>query len=340
MLKVFERAMRQSRPGRAARWAFRRLTGSDRPLDQQETEAVSLQDAHEPTIELERMRPSYPDLFVPPRSRADDAAAICEIARMARTASPRFDHWRKIAGNDMVGHRKTWEIAYILAALDEHGMIAEGKRGLGFAVGQEPLSSVLAARGCSIVATDLASDDSRIQHWEESQQWAGGAASLYKPDIVDRETFDRNVSHRAVDMNRIPEDLSGFDFTWSTCSFEHCGSLELGIGFLRNQMKCLRPGGVAVHTTEFNLTSNDHTLETETISIFRLRDIERAVLALREDGHDVAPIDLTIGDTELDRHVDIPDPDTNAYSQKRHMRLSVASYACTSIGLIIRKRSA
>ena len=56
---------------------------------------------------------------------------------------------------------------------------------------------------------------------------------------------------RAVDMNDIPPDLRGFDFTWSSCALEHLGTLRAGADFVVEQMTCLRPGGVAVHTTEY-----------------------------------------------------------------------------------------
>ena len=52
-------------------------------------------------------------------------------------------------------------------------------------------------------------------------------------------------------MNHLPDDLRGFDFTWSSCALEHLGTLAAGADFVVAQMDCLRPGGVAVHTTEF-----------------------------------------------------------------------------------------
>jgi hypothetical protein len=141
-------------------------------------------------------------------------------------------------------------------------------------------------------------------------------------------------------MNHIPDDLRGYDFTWSTCSFEHCGSLELGLRFLERQMECLRPGGVAVHTTEFNLSSNDDTLAEGPCVIFRLRDIEDVCRRLTEQGHHVEPLDLDPGSDELDRFVDPPPYYESAkepYGRIKHLRLSLAGYASTSIGLIIRK---
>ena len=139
-------------------------------------------------------------------------------------------------------------------------MLRPGRRGLGFAVGAEKLPALFAARGCEITATDLPADDERRNPWAQSGQWVGECDALNAAGLCDPAAFRRLVSFRPVDMNHVPADLTGYDFTWSTCSFEHCGSLQLGLDFLERQMECLVPGGMAVHTTEFNLSSNDATL--------------------------------------------------------------------------------
>ncbi len=55
-------------------------------------------------------------------------------------------------------HRKAWEWSAIAQALHERGMLEPGRKGCGFAVGVEPLTSLFAARGAEILATDLARD--------------------------------------------------------------------------------------------------------------------------------------------------------------------------------------
>ena len=40
-------------------------------------------------------------------------------------------------------HRKMWEWLFIAEALRERGMLAAGRRGVGFGVGQEPLVSAV-----------------------------------------------------------------------------------------------------------------------------------------------------------------------------------------------------
>lgn len=246
--------------------------------------------------------------------------------------SPTFRQWANAIGERWRAHRKLWELAYICETLSERGMLSSGKRGLGFAVGLERLPSLFAARGCEIVATDLPADDDRNKAWANTGQWAPGLGALNQFGLCPNEQFHRNVTFRAVDMNDIPRDLQGFDFTWSTCSFEHCGSLELGLRFLENQMTCLVPGGVAVHTTEFNLSSNDETVSEGSYVIYRLRDIEEVFCRLRDKGFGVQPLLLSVGEHEIDRYVDGP-----PYSGDRHLRLDLQGFAATSIGLIISK---
>jgi len=257
---------------------------------------------------------------------------ISSLCTFDQLDSPRSHHWAAALKEPWRAHRKLWELAYICQTLDERGMLQPGRRGLGFAVGAEKLPALFAARGCKITATDLPSDDERNRQWAQTGQWVGNLASLSHPEICPEQVFRDNVSYRPVDMNKIPDDLTGFDFTWSTCSFEHCGSIELGLRFLEEQMRCLAPGGIAVHTTEFNLSSNAATVMDGACVIFRLKDIEWIITALRDAGHDVEPLDLSTGTRELDRHIDVA-----PYCQDRHLRLDLFGYASTSIGLIIRK---
>ena len=52
-------------------------------------------------------------------------------------------------------HRKVWEWCFIAQALQDNDLLRPGKTGLGFAVGQEPLTALFAQRGARIVATAI-----------------------------------------------------------------------------------------------------------------------------------------------------------------------------------------
>jgi hypothetical protein len=281
------------------------------------------------TLRLSEFHRSCPELSSDSDDLGREISAICRYEKLDSSA---FRQWLQQLGLEWRTHRKMWELAYICQALHERGMLQAGKRGLGFAVGAEALPAFFAARGVHIMASDLPADDSRNRAWAKTGQWAAGLEALRRPQLCPDDVFDQHVQFRPLDMNAIPQELTGFDFTWSTCSFEHCGSIELGLKFLREQMKCLAPGGIAVHTTEFNLSSNSDTRFEGNCVLFRLQDIERVFTELQAEGHSVEPIYLGSSSHPLDMYVDLP-----PYRQAKHLRLELFGFAATSIGLIIRK---
>ena len=175
----------------------------------------------------------------------------------AQLESAVFRRWAAALG-ERPGHlhRKIWEWCFIAQALDERGLLAPGRRGLGFAVGQEPLSALFAAHGCTIVATDLGEEEAAKHGWVETGQHAAALDALNQRGLCPEARFHENVTFRVADMRALPTDLGHFDFVWSSCALEHLGSLEAGMHFIEASLALLKPGGVAVHTTEYNLTSN------------------------------------------------------------------------------------
>jgi len=282
-----------------------------------------------------------PRLHAAPAARAAEGVGlVSQLCRFATLDSAAFRGWAERLREPWRAHRKLWELAFLCQALDERGMLRPGRTGLGFAVGAEKLPALFAAHGCRITATDLPGDDERNRPWAASGQWVGNLEALNAAGLCPDRVFRDQVTYRPVDMNHIPSDLGGYDFTWSTCSFEHCGDLDLGLRFLERQMDCLRPGGVAVHTTEFNLTSNDATLADGPCVIYRLRDVEAVCRRLTDRGHRVEPIDLDPGSHPLDRVIDVPPYHqwaTDPPARIKHLRLNLAGYASTSIALVIHK---
>jgi hypothetical protein len=68
------------------------------------------------------------------------------------------------------GYRKLWEWTAILEILSERGVLEEGRRGVGFAVGREPLVSLIASYGCSILASDIPEED-QVKDWASTSQY-------------------------------------------------------------------------------------------------------------------------------------------------------------------------
>jgi hypothetical protein len=143
-----------------------------------------------------------------------------------------------------------------------------------------------------------------------------------KEDLV-LKFIDRAISRLAI-AGRV---------CWSACSLEHLGSLAHGTQFIRNAMKVLKPGGVAIHTTEFNLTSNDATIEHQDLSLYRRRDVDALVADLISDGHTPSAVDYEQGQGYAETVVDLPPFGRG----EPHLRLRIADFDSTSIGLIIQK---
>jgi len=237
-------------------------------------------------------------------------------------------------GEFPVYNRKWWEACYISQALYERGLLKEGKKGVGFGVGEERLVDLFASFGCNVLATDLSAEKSEAAGWiDTNQNSAGNLEKLRKGKICNKEKFYEKVTYRDVDMNNIPDDIEGYDFCWSACALEHIGSMRKGMDFVVESMKTLKPGGVAVHTTEYNLYSNDKTVDGPGLCLFRKKDIEELIQELEDLGYIVEPFDCNLGHTVYDGFVDLP-----PYCYKDlHLRFLLEKYPTTSVGIIVYK---
>jgi 2-polyprenyl-3-methyl-5-hydroxy-6-metoxy-1,4-benzoquinol methylase len=230
--------------------------------------------------------------------------------------------------------RKYWEWTAILEVLNERGRLRSGIDAIGFAVGTEPLSSLMAAKGVKVLASDLAADE-QAQDWTVWNQHAASLEAVFKPEIVSREIFDKLVSFRPInmaDLSSLPDEA--FDFAWSSCAFEHIGNLEDGLKFVVDAMRLIKPGGMAVHTTEINLSSNEETIFDGHMCIYRKKDIEELERRLRLHRCGIEKIDWDAGCHEHDLNFDIAPYGTTG---RPHIKLELGGFITTSIMLVIRK---
>lgn len=245
-------------------------------------------------------------------------------------------HFQKIAEEMHLPsgiHRKYWEFVYIVQALETNHVLQEHKSGIGFAVGLEPLPSFFAGRKVNILATDLPLTADSAGEWVATGQNAGGnLEKLYNEEICEKSIFQKYVRYRDVDMNHLPDDLGTFDFCWSSCAIEHVGSLRQSKEFLKNMLRVLKPGGIAIHTTEFNLISNDDTVEEGSSVIFRRKDIEEMRDWFTANGH-LMETSFVRGSDEGDLFVDIPPFKSEPY----HLNLQLDEYIVTSFAIIVQK---
>ena len=283
-----------------------------------------------PKCALDEALASFKDLDQ--EEGAHPAVFGSELCRFDHFQMPLFRCWEDRRGYEYTYHRKLWEFVFILQSLKDQGLLTQGTKGLGFAVGNERIPDLLASYGLTILATDLHQEEGIASGWAESNQLAASKEGLYF-GISAREQFDNLVDFTNVDMNCIPSNLQNFDFCWSSCAFEHLGSIEAGKAFVSNSLNPLRSGGVAVHTTEFNLSSDEDTVASGGTVLFRRRDFCDVALTLRKEGNTVLPLNFYEGTHALDQYVDVP-----PYRNDVHLRLSLMEYNTTSFGLVIIKR--
>ena len=276
----------------------------------------------------------YVALFGDARPLSDAPARVplrSSLCHQSHFALDQYRAWMKVLREAPRLHRKQWEYFYVAQVLHERGVLRPGMRGLGFGVGREPLPAAFASFGATVVASDQSKDRAASVGWVGTNEHSHDLSLLNDRGICPPEAFERLVSFRTVDMNDIPPDLEGqFDFCWSSCAFEHLGSLRHGLEFVKNAMKVLKPGGVAAHTTEFNLSSDDDTIDEADLAIYRRRDIDALLGELAAGGACVEPIDWTLGRGVAEDVLDLP-PYSAGWP---HLRLRIFQYDCTSIGIV------
>jgi len=177
-----------------------------------------------------------------PGAPAMEAITQSTFCREQDFTQPWFRYWTWRIRSGLRYHRKLWEFMFICQGLWERGLLRPGARGLGFGVGGEPLPALFAAHGCEILGTDLGSEGAEALGWVNSAQHANEKEALRRSTICPDDLFDQLVSFQTCDMNHIPSELTGFDFCWSSCAFEHMGSIEKGLTFVENSIDCLKPG--------------------------------------------------------------------------------------------------
>lgn len=221
-------------------------------------------------------------------------------------------------------HRKLWEHTSIAqAALDRVNL--EGAKVLGFGVGKERLPSWFTSKGARVTATDGLAQGIWLD-----RQYTGKVDGLIKV-CGHNESL---VSFDLVDMNSIPSRLHGqFDFTWSSSCMEHLGSVEHGLKFVCEQMKCLKPRGISAHTTEYHYSSHhQNRFESEHLSLFRESDLIELEHRLRAQGDRLWPINLVQGSTSDDLYVD-----SEPYQIQPHLNVLSLGRTFTSVLLVVAK---
>jgi hypothetical protein len=272
---------------------------------------------------------------------------VSQVVSAAQFSEPAFERMRRIMFPNearipwgaqeapaAVPHRKLWEFCYILRAAEQHGRLEAGMSAVGFGVGQEPIPAALASRGLSVLATDLDPSDDESAAWAATGQHLSEVSALSRPDVVSDAVLRERVRTRHVDMNDVPDDLGRFDLVWSSCALEHLGSPQAGLDFVVRTLDLLEPGGVAVHTTELELTLRDETADYGHLAVYRVEDLERLAETVRDFGYEMETNWYVSLDTPADRWVALP---PYPHDDPAHLRLLIGDSVSTSVGLLVRR---
>jgi hypothetical protein len=250
-----------------------------------------------------------------------------------------YRHWaKKLRQNEK--HRgpydlranKFWQNAILAQLLDQNGALKKGKVGIGFGVGSERLPALFASLGVSVVATDQDPSSKEADRWDNGQL-ARRASELNAVGICRNDQFESLVSFQPVDMNQIPKELNGrFDFVWSNCAAGHLGSIQDGLNFFLHSSKCLKPGGIAVHTTELNVLSEDETVDDQPTVIFQLKHLLQLANELQAEGCVLEEPEVNFFDDPRDGWFTLDPKFGNGYS-----KIQVGGHIATQIALVIRR---
>jgi SAM-dependent methyltransferase len=165
-------------------------------------------------------------------------------------------------------------------------------------------------------------------------QGTGGTGSICACGTASDDAYGGS---RYLDMNRIPSDLEGFDFVWSLGSLEHLGSLDNSNRFILESLRCLRPGGIAVHTTEYSIYPEAAVTVGGTIYHDRHEEILKLAEEVGRQGHRMECDDFALGSHPVDYWMDFPPYYTGP---NIHLRLFANNVLATSYGIIIHKETA
>jgi SAM-dependent methyltransferase len=222
-----------------------------------------------------------------------------------------------------VQHRKIWEWVQGVAALTRLGCLKPSAQALGVAAGHEPPIYWLANRVAQVYATDLYSGVF-VQH-EASPD------VLHDPDKYAPYPYPRERVHfMPMSGTDICFGNQTIDFVFSFCSIEHFGSRANSRRSLQEMARVLRPGGVAVVSTEVLL--NDIAPQPEIFSPWELYEELVAPSGLLLIG-DIAPANLAPYCTDP---IDIFDPAMLA-APRPHFVLRAEEALFTSVMMVLQK---
>ena len=230
-------------------------------------------------------------------------------------------------------HRKDWEWTLGIIAMKRFGKLNINSKAIGVASAHEVILFYLANRLNHVYATDLYEPKYTYTPTDFPENPRKYAPFPYKEDAL---------TALRMDGTKLEFPSDSFDIAFSFSSIEHFGG-ENHSGALKGLKeieRVLKPGGIAVITTEFMLNNKEHIefFNEQTIYSDLIDKVERLKL--------VEPLDLRVTTKTLDTVMDYPDvvkwdtSDGNDEFKKTHpvIIIRVNDILLTSVMLVFQKQ--
>ena len=220
--------------------------------------------------------------------------------------------------------RKDWEWALTIIAMKRFGKLNNNSKAIGIASGYEPLVFYLANNVNHVYATDLY-DSGKFSYTpsdfpENPKKYA---PFPYKEDALTVLRMDATNLGFQSDM---------FDIAFSISSIEHFGGKNHSgaLRCLKEIERVLKPGGIAVITTEYILNDKKHP------EFFNRRTIYNDLINKLDKLQLVEPLDLRITTKTLDTAIGLHDTVDNTHPY--HVLVRYGDMLLTSIMLVFEKQ--
>jgi SAM-dependent methyltransferase len=231
-------------------------------------------------------------------------------------------------------HRKDWEWALGIIAMRRFGKLNEKSTAIGVGSGREAILYYLANKVKHVYATDLY----KVRNWMEA------APSDFPENPKKYAPFPYKEDALTVlrmDGTKLEFPSESFDIAFSFSSIEHFGGGKNHSGALRSLKeieRVLKPGGLAVITTEYIINDKEHP------EFFNRRTIYSDLIDKLERLKLVEPLDLRITTKTLDTVIDYSSVGVswnninNDYKRTHpHIVLRIKNILFTSIMLVFQK---
>lgn len=181
-------------------------------------------------------------------------------------------------------HRKAWEFTQAIYGLRKLKRMPPNAVALGVGSGHELILYFLANKIRNVIATDLYEGSFAEK---EASPYMLTHPEMFAPFHYRKEHLDVLV----MDAEKLDFAGDSVDFVFSFSSIEHFGGHREAVTALREMFRVLKPGGIAVITTELILNRLGKVR-----GFFKMRDIEP--LFLQASGFDLADGKI---DTSIER---------------------------------------